>query len=744
MAFIDKKDPVVLNIKLTSKGRELLSQGKLNFKYYAIGDSEIDYEFNSATGLNPYYSNILRPADKNPNLLSFITRDLSGTSYNTISNMPSIPTIIQNTVQPLGFFNISTGSTSFILDTDHVKQPDAMVKIDELSGGSFLKLYKAPTYIANVNEPIVGDILLVKWTNPYGENTTGHTINKDFPAPYLFYKITGFTGSLSSNNLIVGVDRELPDFSAITGGTSGIVAGAMIYYNYVNFTGTTIYNDYESDYVGDAVTAFLQNCQCPTITFPFWNMSIIYTEDIIGIQTTDRDYGHYRSRVYGGFVSYIQNQAPILKKLGVIHYSNLSPSNTYAEQLYKNTPSITLPTIMWHKSTDGKLGLTLRAYGNVKTLTGATKSLNTKYYDLADLSGNIVGKIFIDLKLFVIEDQELLFAMSYKSNRSWTLPNYSVGINDNLMIGCADCSLTFEVSAVPPTIFGGSDGKLSIYNIQNQTYPSNMAIEVLRGTGGTRILFIPLTLNYYWVNNLSADDYTIKIYDLGSPNCVSIQTITLSNPVSVLNIYDLRSTASGLNPDFNITAINATTIRINTADVGTLFGSASILLKPYGEALSVSDVWTPMVAGSYVEFNTLSYRAAYTIYVKDSSLPNDYVWKDYIATESPFNSTYNFSQGSDSGGTYISVSGYQAASQYVIGLDEFAVYPQGSVPSEWIRPFSTVSNQGSQIKLYFSGTGNWTFAMRQIYKGIPYGSGTTEIPFALNTRAFTYTYSGSN
>jgi len=47
MAFIERKDPVVLNIKLTSKGRELLSRGELDFKYYAVGDSEIDYEFNA-------------------------------------------------------------------------------------------------------------------------------------------------------------------------------------------------------------------------------------------------------------------------------------------------------------------------------------------------------------------------------------------------------------------------------------------------------------------------------------------------------------------------------------------------------------------------------------------------------------------------------------------------------------------------------------------------------------------------
>jgi len=31
MAFIKKDDPIVINIKLTSKGRELLASGQLNF-----------------------------------------------------------------------------------------------------------------------------------------------------------------------------------------------------------------------------------------------------------------------------------------------------------------------------------------------------------------------------------------------------------------------------------------------------------------------------------------------------------------------------------------------------------------------------------------------------------------------------------------------------------------------------------------------------------------------------------------
>jgi hypothetical protein len=84
---------------------------------------------------------------------------------------------------------------------------------------------------------------------------------------------------------------------------------------------------------------------------------------------------------------------------------------------------------MWHKSTGTTLGVTLKAIGSPQLLTGLTKSLDLEYYDLADPDGNIVGKVFTDLKIFVIEDQELLFAMSYKSNRSWTLPNYVISNN---------------------------------------------------------------------------------------------------------------------------------------------------------------------------------------------------------------------------------------------------------------------------------------------------------------------------
>ena len=426
MAFIDKKDQLVLNVMLTSNGREQLSAGNLEFKYFTIGDSEIDYSFireiNSEIDpdFNPFDSSILRPKDKNPDIISYIPRNISGDTYNEISTTSPILYNVVNTAQPLGFFT-NSGAT-FIIESTHVKQPDIMIYMSGVTGGTSLKLKKAPTYGNSIDEPMAGDLLLVKWTND--TDTTGHTVNYNLATQNLMYQIVSKSGTLSGNTLNVVVDRILPNLD----GYSPIgVAGAMVYYSSITQTMLP-----STDYLTESVLNFLENYQCGIEKFPFWNMSIIYTEEIAGIQSVDRKFGQFNTRKYGGFVSYIQNQSSYYRKLGVIHYTNNSPANTYGEEFYLDTPVLHIPLIMWHKSTGSTLGVKLVASGVTQLLTGTTKSLNIEYYDLADLNtGTIVGKVFNGLKLFVIEDQELLFAMSYKSNRSWTLPDYYINIGTN-------------------------------------------------------------------------------------------------------------------------------------------------------------------------------------------------------------------------------------------------------------------------------------------------------------------------
>ena len=564
MAFIDKKDPVVLNIKITSKGRETLSRGHLHFKYFALGDSEIDYEFlrNSedlptsaveiAPKFNIFNTNILRPADKNPDLLSFITRNVISADelfneeqYNPLTTVPSISWEVENSVESIGFFTKNNNNFVFKTTPDFVKQPDMMVNLEEVMGGRTLNLYQGVNYSAIRDEPSVGDYLMVRWIGDKTDvdDTTSYEINADEPAPILFYKIVSITQgtssennnlegvdekkpgiSLQDNNLEVVVDRDLPNLSE----GNGRFAGAMVFRSDVN---TFVEQQFSTDYASEALLSFLQNCQCDTIIFPFWKLSIIYTENIAGVSGDSKQYHQYKTNKYAGFVNYIQNQEATIKKLGVIHYSNVSPANVYAEQFLRDTPRLHLPTIMWHKSSTGKLGLTLKASGAPKIITGVETSLNTTYYDLTDLEGTVVGKVFNDLKLFVIEDQELLFAMSYKSNRSWTLPNFQVGVNDSISFICPECHENFGFTFTKQDVISTSptSGRITITGVQNPSdVTAKMFITVLRLSNNTLIRNLEISGFPYQITGLPAGNYRVTVFDLGAPDCKKIETITIN------------------------------------------------------------------------------------------------------------------------------------------------------------------------------------------------------------------------
>jgi len=430
MSFILKNNPTIINIKLTNIGRQLLSQGNLSVTKWAVGDSEIDYTFNKNISFDAFMANILRPKDQNPNFTSFILQTSTDetTKYTALPTVVSNTNIITNTATERGFFSISAGTATLLTGPAIARQADMQVFIDTLTGGTTLKIRQSPTYLSNPYEPAIGDYLLVKWANPM---VTGGTVTPivNLAVPYIWYKLEDIiSGALSTDDLEVKVDKPLPDFD---GQGSGIAAGVFCYPNNNDrlISGDSIQTfysaPYETDFVDESVIAFLENCICPVRDVPVWNMAIVFTEEVAGVKPTDRNYSQYYTAGFGGFVQYIERIAPTVKNIGIIHFSNTSPSNHYGEGFFENTTVLDLPTIMWHKETGNTIGLKLTPYGVEQTITG----LSVTYYDLADKYGYVVGKVFNDLKVFVIEDQELLFAMTYKSNRSWTLPKPTIGLN---------------------------------------------------------------------------------------------------------------------------------------------------------------------------------------------------------------------------------------------------------------------------------------------------------------------------
>ena len=74
MSYIINKSDPFLSIKLTTLGRMQLAKGSLNFRYWGIGDSEINYTREEVVNNNQTdvtlsgMSRILRPLDRQPNI----------------------------------------------------------------------------------------------------------------------------------------------------------------------------------------------------------------------------------------------------------------------------------------------------------------------------------------------------------------------------------------------------------------------------------------------------------------------------------------------------------------------------------------------------------------------------------------------------------------------------------------------------------------------------------------------------
>jgi hypothetical protein len=130
-----------------------------------------------------------------------------------------------------------------------------------------------------------------------------------------------------------------------------------------------------------------------------------------------------------------------------------------------------MPTLMWHgrsfsgSGTADKIGETFTGTGVVKYVTFSGTPTEVRYYDLIDSSGNnIVGRVFPDQEIFTIDDQELVAAMSYKSNRNWTLPTLGYGlttVTDGLLGQTQDLYVSY--------MLGSTSGYTTGLHAQNYT-----------------------------------------------------------------------------------------------------------------------------------------------------------------------------------------------------------------------------------------------------------------------------------
>ena len=481
MSYINKQNTALVRVKLTDVGRELLAKGQLTFDFWSVGDSEIDYNYvsgwkefkpstNAKTGqflyynadgtINTNYQQILRPKDKQPTQKSYLINSNNEITNRLDSNssVRLIKGVISNQAEDRGYFSGSTVDTGLVMNTStlYIKETGS-VDLGNFSGGSDTTTYTKG--VLELDTPLtatsVNDYIVFKLSNSTLGNTTetamtAATINQ-------FYNINDITGNT------ITLDRDLPILSANSGTD-------IAYYTIPGGN-----NPADDWYGADSSTAYWNT---GTLSFnssndicveniPVWNMSNVWDENMAG-QFEDNSNTYHNHQLFGseqyigtklllGYkevstnviaenqlsLSYMDNYQ---KGISVLHYTNNTISNFYGEFLHIDEDngkllSLDVP-VMWHRRNEGTesgttMGMRFVSDGVEKTLSNSQH----KYYDLIEYSGMsvtpttplVVGKVFHNLKMVVIENEELLAATSYKSNRNYTLPDLA-----GSLVNCTD------------------------------------------------------------------------------------------------------------------------------------------------------------------------------------------------------------------------------------------------------------------------------------------------------------------
>ncbi len=461
MSYIDKNSNIVISARMTNEGRRLLSLGLLTFDTFRLGDSEIDY-----TTLGPSYDvslqNIIRAKAENPDLKTPLLPSANAT--NSYVSIPTLNPVILDTLTAapnIGFFQYNTGNTTieYTAYTDtvcHVLQADSVINLAGITGGTIINITQAPTYSANTYEPQVNDLMMVKMSNdelslPQNQGV----VELNTPVPYLWYKVQNIvSGSLATNDLVIEIDRNFANFPSYTGTN----------YCWTTFyplgSGATINGSYSNSLFSDG-GYFSGGC--------VWNMNNVWSYPIPGVNPgTHENFNLYGSESYIGSKEYFgytseipltisANTGCFLKPaVSIIHYSNKDTCQNqselkYGQKFYIDTtvpasPKVIMPTLMYHKSFDGNIGYAFEGSGTTKYVTLSGSNTTVYYTDLVDQEANVVGRIFPELHMFTFHDQELVTALSYKSNRNWTLPTLNTQLGtmiDGVLDGTEILYLTY-------------------------------------------------------------------------------------------------------------------------------------------------------------------------------------------------------------------------------------------------------------------------------------------------------------
>lgn len=540
MSFLSNNNAEFLSARITQKGRRAIASGNFTINYFQIGDSEYDYTspFNSYNGLNGNsYQKVFSPFDKESGVKYPYTFDstISGTTYGVPIN-DQITDSIRNVMGPAGYIsdyndfdNISGSGTTIYC-------PVQQLSITGFTGStSIIKVLTGSTFQnCKYITLVVGNTFV--GPDPTRKIVTGNSTS-------YVYKILNIVG----NNIYV--DRIVPNFSILPNGTKiqVICNSCEIEYPLTTLTSPVCLpepissgeqlNPWTMNIVwGDKPIGSDTNGLSESLSGYSSNV-FVSTKSLLGYTTST---GHTFTQ-FGGTpllnpTTYVNTFDEIInvlpeeqRTIAIIHYSELGDIVNDPERFYKYDDYISvdmstedsivtdmegnsisdmeyfevyIPFIYYHRNSGNTIGAKFTMDINddnqpyyINSNINEKHQLEFTY--LIDEYGNRVGKVFFNNKTIVIDDQELVAVLDYKTKRKYTLPAPKLGLtpSNDLSSNSILDGTTGKTAWVTYNFLNSSDTNQNTYN----NIPCNYFAKIESTSTPSDIL---LTFNSNEFNNM--------------------------------------------------------------------------------------------------------------------------------------------------------------------------------------------------------------------------------------------------
>jgi hypothetical protein len=445
MSFLSSNNAEYLSARITNRGRKAIANGNFNIQYFQIGDSEYDYNLSSLTG-STNHQKVFAPFDYDGGVKYPFGLDTTvSTTYGSpISNNLTIT--LRNEMGAAGF--VSKFST-----TPTVKTTTQQVAFSKISGTTSLVVPTGTTF----NEC---EYITLSFENLSGTTITGKTNS-------LIYKVL----SISGNTLTL--DRNIPNLTGLTGNVQVMCnnfsdetsSGNLIYpIDYTQQLNSWRLNTVWTDKpIGADNNGIDENLNGYT------GNRYASVKNLLGYTKTGQTFTNLTGGTITGttfknsFDELIEVSPSEQRCVAILHYSELGDISVDPERFFKYDDYISaltgatgtsislfgdlevsdrdynksdngyfevyIPFIYYHRNT----GTTFGALFTMDTTDYYVKStINSrhqiKFRYLVDEQNNKVGKVFVNNKIIVFDDQELVAMLDYRSNRRYTLPSPKLGL----------------------------------------------------------------------------------------------------------------------------------------------------------------------------------------------------------------------------------------------------------------------------------------------------------------------------